>query len=252
MAQLQLRRLSNEELVERLDQLRTSVSDTGLLSKSLQTSSGELLQRIKAHTEAMATDASPILAEMASAGRLQDLVEHSAKLLKLASLEPFSEASQSLISAVVEYVGEIVPLLRECHASALARVKPRRGTEEVGIEDARAALEALSSFRDDAQAILRGLRDFEELLPRHFLSKVRIDLEMESRELASNLSGSPKLLGDVVMMLVREWQSNESEVKASTAAAITGLRISRIAASSVPESARVEFERLVAKPPTVM
>jgi hypothetical protein len=245
IAQLRLRRLSNDELVERLDELRASSSDPGLLGGCLQNASAELVQRIKAHAEATAAEAAQVLAEMVGAGRLQDLVEYSAKLLKLAALEPRSEASESLISAVVQYVGEIACLSRECLVIGLDRVKLKPGASEIRVADVRAALGALSSFRDEAQAMLRGLGDFEGLLPRHFLSEVRIGLEVEIRSLARRLADMPRLLGDVVLKISRDVESEEPEVRAGAAAAISGLRISRISAVSVPEWARSEFEKLV-------
>jgi hypothetical protein len=245
IAQLRLRRLSNDELVERLDELRASSSDPGLLGGCLQNASAELVQRIKAHAEATAAEAAQVLAEMVGAGRLQDLVEYSAKLLKLAALEPRSEASESLISAVVQYVGEIAPHLRACFVSVSARVDSKQRTTEVQAADVRAALEALSSFKDDAQAMLRGFDDFEELLPRHFLSEVRIGLELESRTLAQRLADMPRLLGDAILKIARDVESDQPDVRAGAAAAISGLRLSRISASTIPEWSRLEFETLV-------
>ena len=246
MVQLQLRRLSNDELVERLTQLKPSSHNAGLLSKSLQLSSAELLQRIRDHAEATANKAAQNLSEMASEGRLQDLVEYSATLLKLAALEPDSAASQNLVSAVVQYVGEIAPLLRECHARALDRVNTHKpGTKELSVADVHRALEALSSFSSDVQAMLCGLREFEDLLPKHFFSTVRINLELEAREMAESLGRMPRLLGDVVVLLARELESDKAEVKEGAAAAIAGLRVSRMPARAVPESARGQFEKLV-------
>jgi hypothetical protein len=245
IAQLLLRRLSNDELVERLGQLHTSSNDTGLLASSLQNASAELIQRIKAHTKATAAEAAQVLAEISSAGRLTDLVEYSAKLLKLAALEPHTEASQSLISAVVNYVGEIVPLIRECHIRALDWIKSKSDATPIAEVHVRAALEALASFNNDAQSVLCGLRDFEDLLPRHFLSQIRINLELETRELSQSLRRFPDLLGDVVLRYSIDLKSEQPEVRAGATAGISGLRLSRISALAIPEWARADFETLV-------
>jgi hypothetical protein len=184
-----------------------------------------------------------VLLEKSNSGNFRALIDSSKEYLTLAALYPDTEESSSLVASVSKCVGEMWKDLVPYYAEDLNKLEPEAG--QASVVDACLALKALSEFSQETRYAVQGLRDFEENLPRHFVTSLGVEVYAKTKNIRQYLSNDGELLQQVVDKLSCDLRSSNAGVSSCAIAASNGLRIANIPASLAPEACRADFYRLV-------